>query len=228
MRKLIKRMGLLIAAPFFIVLLYLFSALIGGVIPSGLKQSSVSLSLVEKPVFLTANALHVDIAIPVSALNLQQFSFLREAGFPLDNSNLEYLVVGWGSREFYTSTANYSDMKLDTVWKAATGDASVIYIAPGGDIGKSEGVVPIEMTQDGFEKLVDFILNSFHIENEKPILLKSTTFGYGDLFYEAKGRFNIFNPCNVWVSKALNKAGVSTGVWTPTTYSLLLHHWLYN
>lgn len=228
MRNIFKKTGLLIAAPFFMVLLYLVAALIGGLVPSGIKQSSTNNPLLEKSVYLTTNALHADIAIPVNAISLQQFAFLQDAGFPLDNSNLEYLIIGWGSREFYTSTANYSDMKLGTVWTAVTGDEAVMHVAPTGDIRKSEGAVKVEMTQSGFENMIAYILDSFKRSHEKPVLLKDATFGYGDLFYEAEGRFNIFNPCNVWVSSALEKAGVSAGIWTPTTYSLLLHHRLYN
>ncbi len=137
-------------------------------------------------------------------------------------------VIGWGSRAFYTSTANYSDMKLGTIWTAITGDQSVMHIAPSGDVSKSEGAVQVEVTQAGFESMISFILGSFKHSGANPILLEGATFGFGDVFYEAEGHFNIFSPCNVWVSNALEKAGVSAGIWTPTTYSLLFHHWLYN
>lgn len=222
-----KRLGLLIAVPFFIVVLYLFAALLGGIIPSG-KTVSHDNEVRDRTIYLTANALHADIAIPVDSVSREQFGFLKADGFSLDNPNLKYLIIGWGSRDFYTSTAEYSDMELATIWRAATGDASVMHVAPGGDISKSEGVVPIAISQAGLERMIDFMLESFRKENEKPILLPDATFGYGDLFYEAEGRFHIFNPCNVWVSKALGKAGVSTGIWTPTTYSLLLHKRVYH
>ncbi len=90
MRKIIKTIGALIVAPFFIVFLYLLAALIGGLIPSSVKPVNETSRQLEKPVYLTANALHADIAIPINSLSLQQFSFLREVGFPLDNPELEY------------------------------------------------------------------------------------------------------------------------------------------
>lgn len=226
MGKAVKRLGLFIAVPFFIVALYLFGALLGGIIPSGTAVISEHETR-DKTIYLTANALHADIAIPVDDDVIKKFGFLKPAGFPLDNPNLKYLIIGWGSRKFYTSTAEYSDMELSTIWQAATGDASVMHVAPGSDISKSEGVVPVEISKAGLERIISFILQSFQKQNDENILLPDATFGYGDLFYEAKGRFHIFNPCNVWVSKALSEAGVSTGVWTPTTYSLLLHHKLY-
>ncbi len=227
MHKLLKRLGLFIAAPFFVVILYLAAAFIGGIIPASKNETVNSTQSKTKRIFLTANALHADIAIPVDDAIREKFTFLQDAGFPLDNPGLEYLIIGWGSREFYTNTAQYSDMEFGTIWRAATGDAAALHIAPGGDISKSEGVMPIIMTQAGFDEMIDFMLGSLQLANQKPDLIEGATFGYGDLFYEAKGRFNIFNPCNVWVSQALNTAGVSAGIWTPTTYSLRLHHKLY-
>jgi uncharacterized protein (TIGR02117 family) len=224
--KAVKRLGLFIAVPFFVVALYLFAALLGGVIPSG-KTVSNDNEVLDTTIYLSANALHADIAIPVDAVSREQFDFLKADGFPLDNPNLKYLIIGWGSRDFYTSTAEYSDMDFATIWRAATGDASVMHVAPGGDISKSDNAVPIAISQAGLERMIDFMLESFSKENGKPMVLPDATFGYGDLFYEAVGRFHIFNPCNVWVSKALSRAGVSTGLWTPTTYSLLLHNWVY-
>lgn len=227
MGKAVKRLGLLIAVPFFMVVLYLFAALLGGIIPSGSTATSENESR-DRIIYLTANALHADIAIPVDDVTREKFGFLKADGFPLDNPALEYLIIGWGSRKFYTSTAEYADMELATIWHAATGDASVMHVAPGGDISKSEGVVPVRMSQAGMDRMIRFILDSFQKHNDGKIVLPGATFGYGDLFYEARDRFHIFNPCNVWVSKALGRAGVSIGLWTPSTYSLLLHQKLYH
>jgi len=83
---------------------YLFAAVLGGLLPASLNTNAGQERMLEKPVYLSTNMLHADIAIPVNSLSLQQFEFLRTVGFPLDNPDLEYLIVGWGSRAFYTST----------------------------------------------------------------------------------------------------------------------------
>lgn len=229
MRRTLKQLGLVISAPFLMVLLYLIAALIGGIVPGGFQKPLQNHSTQKKySIYLLSNALHADMAIPLTPQTLKHFAFLGKTDFPLENPNLEYLVMGWGSREFYTSTADYSDMELGTIWRAATGDRAVMHVAPAGDISKSEGSVELQLSEEGFARLLDFILESFVKTNNNPILLPDATFGYGDVFYEAKGRFNIFNPCNVWVSRALTKAGMTSGVWTPTTYSLLLNSKLYH
>lgn len=64
MAKTMKRLGLLIAVPFFIVVLYLIGALLGGIIPSVNTVNSENETR-DRTIYLTANALHADIAIPV-------------------------------------------------------------------------------------------------------------------------------------------------------------------
>ena len=63
---------------------------------------------------------------------------------------------------------------------------------------------------------------------DQPVLLRNKTFGFGDRFYKAEGHFNLLNPCNVWVSEIMKNAGMGSGLWTPTSYSLLLSQYLYN
>ncbi|MEM7069417.1 MAG: TIGR02117 family protein [Pseudomonadota bacterium] len=224
----LKTLIAVLLLPILAVLLYLAAALVGGLIPASFNQANTDDQRLEKPVYLVANALHADMAIPVNSLTLHKFEFLRDAGIPMDNPNLEYLIIGWGSKAFYTSTKEYSDMEFATIWQAATGDASVMHVGPAGDLRRVEDLIELEISEDGFARLVDFLRLSFFDENKKPVLVEGASFGYGDVFYLGQGHFHIFNPCNVWVSKALAEAGVASGLWTPTTYSLLLNNYLYN
>ena len=218
---------LLIASPILLVVGYLFAALIGALIPASGKSLDSSAKMLAEPIYLTSNLLHTDIAVPVNSITKQQFQFLRDAAVPLDNPELKYLIFGWGSRKFYTSTAQYSDIEFSTAWQAATGDASVMHVGLSGDLAAIEGVRSVEMNEENFKNLLNFILLGFSKHSGEPILLEAT-FGYGDVFYESPDRFNILVPCNTWVSAALRAAGFGTGIWTPTSYSLRLAHWLHN
>lgn len=226
--KWLKRTILFAVLPLIPVCLYLFAALLGGLIPASFKQAETDDRFLEQPIYLVANMLHADIAIPINSLSLEQFSFLREAGVPLENPGLKYLVIGWGSKAFYTSTKDYSDMEAGTVWQAATGDAAVMHVGPAGELSQVADLVPIKISEKGFARLLAFMRKYFKKEDGHPKLIEGASFGYGDVFYESSGHFHLFNPCNVWVSSALQKAGLSSGIWTPTTYSLMLNHYLYN
>ena len=79
----------------------------------------------------------------------------------------------------------------------------------------------MRLTQDQFEALIVAIQSS--IEDQTPLTGLGLT--GTDAFSPAKGRFDVFRTCNVWVSKVLNAAGVRMGRWTPTPYSVTLSLW---
>ncbi len=217
----------LILAQIVLVALYLAAALVGGIIPhpnNGPADHAGS----GKTIHLVAGLLHTDIAIPVNQAVKTRFAFMEKNGIDLGQENLKHLIIGWGSREFYTSTKNYSDIGFATTWIAVSGDRSVMHVQPAGKIEDYPDIIRIELNDDAFSRLLSFIETSFDRDNEMPVLIDDATFGSGDVFYEAVGGFDIFRPCNVWTSRALRAAGVNTGLWTPTTYSVKIGHQIHN
>lgn len=215
-------------SPILAIAGYLLLAAIGGAIPGSFNRIPGNGSTPTPPVYLTFTPIHADFAIPVTAEVKRQFAFLSEAGIALDNPNLKYLIVGWGSRAFYKSAKSYSDIGFRPVWTATTGDASVIHVQPAGDVAGLEDVVKLDMPAESFSRLTQFIVASFDQLDGVTTPIDGATFGQGDVFYPALGRFHIFRPCNVWVTNGLRQAGFGTGFWTPTTYSLRIGHFLYN
>ncbi|MEM9332774.1 MAG: TIGR02117 family protein [Pseudomonadota bacterium] len=228
MRRWFKWASFIVISPVVLAAAYLFFALLGGLLPGSLAQPKGAGQQLQQPVYLATNFLHADIAIPINTLSLKQFAFLREAGIPLDNPELRYLLIGWGSKAFYTTTKDYADIRPHTVWRAATGDNSVMHVAPAGDLSQHNEFVQVAITEAGFARMLAFILNTFERTKGKPVLIEGATFGHGDVFYASPQHFNILYPCNVWVSEALHEAGLARGLWTPTTYSLMLNYYLYN
>ena len=43
---------------------------------------------------------------------------------------------------------------------------------------------------------------------------------YGYEFYESRGSYSMFFTSNNWVGRALKKAGLRTGLWTPLTFGI--------
>lgn len=212
---------------------YLGAAVAGGVIPNALPwvveaKSERAPSTTEREIFVVSNWLHADILLPADTTTMEVFDFLRGSSFPVEHPDLRYLVVGWGSREFYTSTRDYADMEFRTVWRAATGDRAVMHVAPAGPVAGNDDLLVYQLSDASYQKLLGFILESFAHGPASPQLIEGASFGFGDVFYEGQGWFNIFNPCNVWISRALKASGVPGGIWTPTTLSLKINHFLYH
>ncbi len=215
-----RLVGWVFTALFFVPVAYLIASLVGAVVPATISADSHGQKK-DVRIYLLAGLLHTDIAIPATREVLRQFSFLKQAAIPLDNSSLRYLVFGWGSKQFYTTTGTYADISIRATFTAIIGDRSVMHIVPYGAIDEASEAIPISVSQNGLARMVHFIRGSFKKDDRgNPLFMPGKSHGYGDVFFEGVGGFNILHPCNTWTSRALNRAGVATGIWTPTTQSL--------
>ncbi len=118
-----------------------------------------------------------------------------------------FVEIGWGDRDFYRSSG-YS------VWQGFKAlffsSGAVLHVAGfvnlQGVIAGNE-VVELEITDDGFKKLENYILQSLVLDSQNGASpCGPSLYGSGH-FYEAKGEFGIGYTCNSWVSEALVQAG---------------------
>ena len=214
----------LIAAPFaalvLMVIVYLFATIVGAVLPDHADTGRAPGE--GRQIYLLTTALHADYAIPVDPQIRRRFAWLGDAGLPMENPELRYLVFGWGSKAFYTTAAQYTDIRPGPTFTAVTGDQSVMHVVPAGDISGNANAYPVKLPPGGLDRLLDFVEQSFAGGPDDPQWLADMGFGMGDEFFAANGRFDIFRPCNIWAADGLREAGLSTGRWTPTTFSLIL------
>lgn len=208
--------GVLVGA----ILAYLAATVIGALVPA--RGASEAAGPPSEQILLLMTPLHADFAIPVTDELRRRFAFLAAGGVPIAHPELRYLVFGWGSRDFYTNTPRLSDIRPGPTVRAIVGDRSVLHIVPARDIARGDGVVPVMLPPGGVARLVDFIDATFTREAGAPAPLDHPGYGSGDLFYAADGDFNLLRPCNIWAAEGLRAAGIDTGAWTPTTWSLRL------
>ncbi len=202
-----------------VILVYFAATIAGAAIPARGVQSSAEGE--PQQIFLLTSLLHADFAIPVNDAMRQRFAFLREGGIPMDHPNLRYLVFGWGARDFYIKTRTLADIRPLPALKGIVGDASVMHVLAAADVKMDESAVPLSLPPGGLERLLDFIERSFDRHGQAARPIEGVSYGMSDAFFEGAGRFHILRPCNIWVAQGLREAGISTGAWTPTTWSLL-------
>lgn len=173
-------------------------------------------------IILAQGPIHYDILLPVDDATRAAFAFVAQDGMPIMDPGTKWLSVGWGSAAFYTSTADYTDLSPRTVIKAATGDASVLRFAAYGPLPDLDNLHRIPISAAKLEVLLD------HIRGDLAVIPKPVPdvgLAGADVFYPAKGRFNIFQTCNHWVGQKLSSAGLNFGVWTPTPFAVTLSVW---
>jgi len=125
-----------------------------------------------------------------------------------DFPDAEYLEIGWGDRNYYQAP----DPGWGLALKAAFwSNGSVLHVA--GFKGPVEKVfhgeiVEIILSVEAFERLVNFISDTFSRPGEAAPLAVAPGLYSNSRFYSATGRFHIFRTCNTWVAEALSSAGV--------------------
>lgn len=203
--------------------LYLLGAGIGGFVPGPQnmqpkenEQSSIHVLLVSGPI-------HYDFALPLTAETRSVFGDLSEAGIAMQDPRAKWLLVGWGAREFYTTTGGHGDLNLQAIWRAATGDASVLRVDLWGALPEGHSLPHIELTSTEYTALLRAIRASFASgQDAQPIAIDASGFTASDRFFEAEGRFHLFRTCNTWVSRMIRSAGLDFGAWMPTPYAVRL------
>jgi uncharacterized protein (TIGR02117 family) len=229
-RIFLKTAGLLLLIVILPVVLFLCAAAIGAYIPRNVAAHS---QLPDQPsgsrggetvtIYLLTSPLHADIALPFDVHTRAAFPWLDETRLPLDNPNLAYFGFGWGSKAFYTTAGNYSDIGIANTFTAVTGDDAVMRVIGLGQIEVGETVIPITLNLNKYKTLIENVTAGFDLDaNSNPIYLPQFSIGANDAFYAGTGHFNILNPCNQWAADVLFASGIEIGRWTPTTYSLLI------
>ncbi|MEO6298652.1 MAG: DUF2459 domain-containing protein, partial [Paracoccaceae bacterium] len=104
-------------------ILYFCAALIGAAIPGPHPQIEGSATT---RIALARGPIHYDILLPLTDATRDRFAFAEADGVPVGDPYAKYLIVGWGSTGFYTTTGTYADLTVRKIWNAATGDTATL------------------------------------------------------------------------------------------------------
>lgn len=200
-------------------LLYVAAAYVGAVLPG--RQADVPHGT-DNLIGLVRGPIHYDFLIPLTPQTRARFGFAEAAGVPVSLPAAEWLVVGWGARQFYTIAGTFADATPGSVFRAVTGDDAVMHLDVAGDVSQIASVRYLTLSDAQFAALLQAIDASFlHDQTGAPLMLPDR-FSNHDAFFAGKGRFNLFHTCNNWVGETLRAAGVPMGVWTPLPQTLTL------
>ncbi len=128
-----------------------------------------------------------------------------------------WLEIGWGDEGFYRSVPDAASLTFALAVRALfrPGNASVVHVVglnnPPRMAFPHSDIVRIELSQDGFERLLGRLDASFARSGEgaSPVDLGPGLYG-PSRFFRAVDAFHIFNVCNHWVARLLSDAGLPT------------------
>lgn len=180
----------------------------------------------EVSIYIKTNGVHTDIVVPVKN-DIKDWS--KEIKFEntiSKDSTASYLAFGWGDKGFYLDTPEWSDLKASTACKAAFGlGSSAIHTTFYRNIKENKDCVKVMVSNQNYQKLTEYIENSFQFDTaQAPIFIAATTYGKNDSFYEAKGKYNLFQTCNSWANGALKASNQKAALWTITDTGIFCHY----
>jgi uncharacterized protein (TIGR02117 family) len=215
----LRGLGLVLAALAAAVLFYVVAGMAGGLV--GAQRTA------EGPVRvgLLIGPIHTDLLIPLTPEVRARLGDAAVNGVPVDDPRAEWLVAGWGARQFYTTAGTWADVTAGALFRGVTGDTAVLRLDALGRIGDFGDMAFLTMDEATLLRLVDRIVAD--VPPGAPPL-DHPGFTATDAFWPATGRFDIFRTCNVWVGEVLRDAGVAWGLWTPTPQAVRLSLWRFH
>jgi uncharacterized protein (TIGR02117 family) len=220
MRRLLRAGVFAIAAVLGLAVLYLLAAVAGALIHPGRPAEATSGIF---PVYLVWSDIHTDIILPVVGLTVDWRDVLAADDAPSPPPEHGHLAFGWGSESFYRDVPTMADITPGIVARALFFDATVVHAAPVADpvAISPERRITLFVSEDGMKALEQHLLTTLVLSDEgKADALAGATYGYGDVFYRAHGRYNPIRTCNQWTSEGLRLAGIQAGFWTPFSQSI--------
>ena len=202
-----------------IVALWLIAATVGAFIPGRSVQMDGDASV---RIGLVAGLIHYDFLVPARSDVLERFGFVEINGVPIRLPQVQYLVIGWGAHDFYTTTGSYRNISARAIWRGIIGDASVMRVDVVLAIPPDIPVQWLDLSEAQFVAFLAAIESGFAPERT---VLVSAGFTESDQFFHGEGPFSAFRTCNVWVGEVLRASGVRFGVWTPAPWSVRLSLW---
>lgn len=167
-------------------------------------------------IFVYSGEFHSDLILPIDNEAINWRNRFSNSDFGSTPNWATHFSFGWGDRNFYLNTPNWSDLKLLTAGNALIlPSETVMHVSHEVRPTEDFSIRSVKISTAQYKRLVDFILNSFSTADGKFEPIRDARYHKYDAFYKANGSYHCFKTCNCWVGQALKTAGVKTGWFTP-------------
>ncbi len=202
------------------IIIYLIFSILLSLIP---VNKSVDLNG-EIDIYIKSNGVHLDIILPLKN-DIKDWNNVLSIDSSF-TSSFNYVSFGWGDREFYINTPEWSDLTVRTAVNAMFFNSqSAIHVDYCRNINVNDNCKLIQVNIEQYKLIIGFIENSFRRDIDRVVIpIAGIRYHSFDSFYEAKRSFHLFYTCNTWVNECLKNAGLRACVWTPFERGVLFHY----
>ncbi|KIX19984.1 urease-associated protein [Flavobacterium sp. 316] len=178
------------------------------------------------PIYILSNGVHTDIVLPLKNEIKDWSTDISYLDTKAKDSTRQSLAFGWGDKGFYLDTPTWADLKASTAAKAITGlSSSAMHITFYGSLKEDENCKKFFISENQYQKMIRYIENSFLLDTSNKIQrIGIHSYGKHDIFYEAKGSYNLFYTCNTWANQALKAGNQKAALWTVLDKGIFWHY----
>ncbi|MEM9223106.1 MAG: TIGR02117 family protein [Pseudomonadota bacterium] len=180
-----------------------------------------------RTIYLIATPIHTEIIVPIADDVADWRGLVKSGAFrggEADHDLLQelasHVAIGWGAESFYLNVKRLSDIRprfvLDGIW-----DDSLVHVTLLSEPQSMEGTVSLTVSESGYRRLVSELEAAFARENGEAIPLQGASYHDSDGFFEGAASYSPLVTCNEWIAARLRSAGVSVGIFTPFSQTLL-------
>lgn len=177
-------------------------------------------------IYILTNGVHTDIVVPYFNEIYDWRTYLDITHTPGKLTSAKWVSFGWGDKGFYLQTPEWKDLKASVAFNAAFGlSESAMHVTYYNRMVQNENCIEIKLNKQQYLQLCSFILNQFDIDNNELQLIDTDqNYGANDVFYNAKGTYNLFYTCNTWANNALKAAGLKACLFTLWDKGIFYHY----
>lgn len=165
-------------------------------------------------IYLITNGVHLDLLLPLrhQAVHWDSILLISEE----KTRHTVYVSFGWGDRNFFLETPEWSDLKLSTaLYTVFLPGRTAMHVGFYGQSSKGENCIEIRVTPEQYLHLSAYIRSSFATDDSGQVInIPGSGYSDHDMFYEARGSYTFLKTCNTWTNSALRAAGLRSCLWT--------------
>jgi uncharacterized protein (TIGR02117 family) len=177
----------------------------------------------DEVVYVISGGWHTELGLPLVEISGPL------AGLKPEFPSAQYLVFGWGARDYYMAR---NPGVADILRALAPGPAVMLLIPlqmrPEAFFGASN-VSVIRVSRDGIERLSEFLWNYLSPNKEGPLRRIGTGPYPQSAFYASTGTYNLGHTCNTWTAEVLHVVGLPVNaagvVFAAQVLDQLPHFW---
>jgi len=155
-------------------------------------------------IYIAKSYWHTGLIVEINELSLNTLPVLK------DFSDSEFVDIGMGERDFYMSPSR-DIVPAARAILIPTAAAIRIAEVPGDTAflrRTSDYLISLELDSASFINLLDYVNESISRNDDDEVSIIEERAGGSIVFYNSPLSYHLFNTCNTWLARALQKAGI--------------------